>query len=252
MPSSVAIDSLLDLATRVSRRLTGRRGPDYRELLFQDLRTRLAGKRPLRILEIGPRDGEDTERLLTLNPDVLVLVDLPDKEARVRLWLAKLGAPNIELTIANIMYDEECADLEPFDVVWCTGVLYHNPEQLRMVKRLFDFTRRGGVLVIESATARRRHLRDENCIEIWFGVPKATHSAHHVSVNVTHLPSKRAILSWLDMVGFEDIRASDCLHRVLRKLGRDRAAFIAQRPQHDVKAAYYAIAGLDYEIGKAR
>lgn len=252
MSSSVAIDSLLDLATRITRRLTGRRGPDYRELLFQDLRRKLAGQRPLRILEIGPRDGEDTKRLLTLNPDVLVLVDLPDKEARVRQWLAELAAPNIELTIANIMYDEECADLEPFDVVWCTGVLYHNPEQLRMVKRLFDFTRRGGVLVIESATARRRHLRDENCVEIWFGVPKTTHSAHHVSVNVTHLPSKRAILSWLGMVGFEDICVSDCLHRVLRKLGRDRAAFIAQRPQHDVKAAYYAIAGLDYEIGKAR
>lgn len=252
MPSSIAINSLLDLGTRVLRRLTGRRGPDYRELLFQDLRTKLAGKRPLRILEIGPRDGEDTKRLLTLNPDVLVLVDLPDKEARVRQWCAELGAPNIELIIANIMYDEGCAALEPFDVVWCTGVLYHNPEQLRMIKRLFDFTRRGGVLVIESATARRRQLLDENCVEIWYGVPKATHSAHHVSVNVTHLPSKRAIMSWLGMVGFEDIRSSDCLRRVLRKLGRDRAAFIAQRPEHDVNAAYYAIAGLDYQIGKAR
>ena len=252
MPPSVTIDSLLDFATRVSRRLTGRRGPDYRDLLFQDLRVRLAGKRPLRILEIGPRDGEDTKRLLTLNPDVLVLVDLPDKETKVRQWLGALGAPDVELIIANIMYDEACATLEPFDVVWCTGVLYHNPEQLRMVKRLFDFVRKSGILVIESATARRPHLRDENCVEIWFGVPKATHSAHHVSVNVTHLPSKRALLSWLGMVGFEDIRSSDCLRRVLRKLGRDRAAFIAQRPEHDVKAAYYAIAGLDYEIGKAR
>lgn len=252
MQFSLTFDSLLDLATRVSRRLTGQRGPDYRELLFQDLRARLAGKRPLRILEIGPRDGEDTKRLLTLNPDVLVLVDLPDKKARVQQWLEKLGAPNIELIIANIMYDEGCAALEPFDVVWCTGVLYHNPEQLRMIKRLFDFTRRSGVLVIESATARRRHLRNENCIEIWYEVPKATHSARHVSVNVSHLPSKRAILSWLGMVGFENILSSDCLSRVLRKLGRDRAAFIAQRPDHDVISTYYSIPGLGYEIGKSR
>lgn len=251
MPSSVAIDSLLDFTTRVARRLTGQRGPDYRELLFQDLRIKLAGKRPLRILEIGPRDGEDTKRLLTLNPDILVLVDLPDKEARVREWLIELSATNVELIVANIMYDEGCAALEPFDIVWCTGVLYHNPEQLRMIKRLFDFTCKGGVLVIESATARRQSLRDENCVEIWYEVPKSVHSAHHVSSNVTHLPSKRAIQSWLGMVGFEGIRASDCLQRVLRKLGRDRAAFIAQLPEHDVKAAYYAIAGLDYEIGKA-
>lgn len=252
MPPSLFIDSLLDFTTRVARRLTGQRAPDYRELLFKDLSTKLAGKRPLRILEIGPRDGEDTKRLLSLNPDTLVLVDLPDKEARVRAWLRELNATNVELIVGNIMYDENCSDLEPFDVVWCTGVLYHNPEQLRMVKRLFDFTRMGGTLVIESATARRRQLRDQNCIEIWYGLPKATHSAHHVSVNVTHLPSKRAILSWLGMVGFEGIQSSDCLHRVLRKLGRDRAAFIAHRPDYDVKAAYYAAAGLDYEIGKAR
>ena len=52
--------------------------------MFQDLCARLSGKRPLRILEIGPKDGEETKRLLTLNPDVLVLVDLPDKETSVR------------------------------------------------------------------------------------------------------------------------------------------------------------------------
>ncbi len=252
MQYSFVIDSILDFATRAWRRITGRRGPDYRELLFQDLRAKLQGKRPLRVLEIGPKDGEDTKRLLTLNPESLILVDLPDKEEQVRQWLAKLASPNIELIIANIMYDEGCAALEPFDVVWCTGVLYHNPEQLRMIRRLFDFTRRGGVLVIESATARRPRLRDENCVEIWHGVSKATHSAHHVSMNVTHLPSRRAIESWLGMVGFEDVRQSNCLHQVLRKLGRDRAAFIARRPEHEVKAAYYAIAGLDYQIGKAR
>lgn len=252
MATPYLLDSFLDLFTRAWRRAKGLPGPDYRELLFQDLRTRLAGRRPSRILEIGPRDGEDTKRLLSLNPDSLVLVDLPDKETRVRQWLGTLNAPEVEFIVGNIMYDENCATLAPFDVVWCTGVLYHNPEQLRMIKRLFDLTCKAGVLVIESATARRRHLRDDNCVEIWYGVPKETHSTHHVSVNVTHLPSWQAIQSWLGMVGFEDIRRADCLRRVLRKLGRDRAAFIARRPEHEVSAAYYAIAGLDYQIGKAR
>jgi len=35
--------------------------------------------RPARILEIGPKDGEDTQRLLTLTPDHLTLLDLPGR-----------------------------------------------------------------------------------------------------------------------------------------------------------------------------
>ncbi|MBT7665825.1 MAG: hypothetical protein HN608_12970, partial [Rhodospirillaceae bacterium] len=46
-------------------------------------------------------------------------------------------------------------DLLPFDLIWCTGVLYHNPEQLRMIARLFDWTAAGGHLVLETATAPR-------------------------------------------------------------------------------------------------
>ena len=33
--------------------------------------------------------------------------------------------------------------------MWCTGVLYHNPEQLRFVRQLFDLTAPGGHLVLE-------------------------------------------------------------------------------------------------------
>jgi len=42
---------------------------------------------PLHNLKIGPKDGEDTKRPLALNPEVLVLVDPPDKETKVRQWL---------------------------------------------------------------------------------------------------------------------------------------------------------------------
>jgi len=152
------LDSLLDLPARVRYRLRGS-GPDYREYLFAELKERLQDKRPLNILEIGPRDGVDTARLLSLSPQRLVLVDLPDKEERVRRWMEPLNAPTLELVIGNIMYDDACSTLGEFDIVWCTGVLYHNPEQLRMVRRLYDFVRPGGLLAIESATARRGRLR---------------------------------------------------------------------------------------------
>jgi SAM-dependent methyltransferase len=247
----ILIDWSIDLFVRISRRLRSAQ-PDYREFLFQDLIKRLDSTRPKRILEIGPRDGEDTLRLLTLNPDRLVLVDLPDKKDRVNGWLQKLNTPNVDLVIGNIMYDDQWESIEPFDVVWCTGVLYHNPEQLRMVRRLFELTKLGGILVIESATARRRATRDENCVEIWHGIDKSVHRKYHVSKNISHLPSKSAIRSWLEMVGFKNVYSSSCHRQVLRRLEKTRGAFIAERPQEDQGSAYYNLVGLNYPIGKAR
>lgn len=244
-------DSLLDTPARLRYRLQGG-APDYREFLFKDLALRLDGRATPRVLEIGPRDGIDSKRLLALNPERLVLVDLPDKQERIQGWIGQLPADKVDLIIGNIMYDDQARNLEPFDVVWCTGVLYHNPEQLRMVRQLYDFVKPGGLLVIESATARRRGLRDEACVEIWQGIDKATMRRHHVSTNVTHLPSCRAIQAWLEMVGFVDAQQSDCHRKVMRGLGRNRAAFIAKRPEVDRAHGYYAIAGLNYDIGKAR
>ena len=179
-------------------------------------------------------------------------MDLPDTEQWVRDWLEKMGSPAVELVVGNIMYEEACAGLADFDVVWCTGVLYHNQEQLRMTRRLYDFVRPGGLLVMETATARRRNLQDENCVEIWHGIDKSVHRRYHVSKNITHLPSRRAVASWLEMVRFEDIRASDCHRRVTRALAAHRAAFIARRPMKDSARGYYSHVGLNYDIGKAR
>ena len=247
------MDYIFDLLTRISWRL-GAIVPDYREILFEELIARLGDKRPLQILEIGPKDGQDTKRLMQLNPEKLVLVDLPDKEADVREWLKKLPSNNIELIMGNIMYGDLIAKLGSFDLVWCTGVLYHNPEQLRMIRILVDFLNPGGILVLESVTARRHHLRNEACVEIWHNIKKTEHKRHHVSRNVTHLPSQLAIKAWLEMVGMQDIRQSRSHSCVLRKLAKTRVAYISYKPLEDASltpSTYYHVAGLDYEIGRS-
>ncbi|GIR20690.1 hypothetical protein CM15mP35_09510 [bacterium] len=43
-----------------------------------------------RILEIGPRDGEDSFRIEDFNPSEYVLIDLPDKEEINLKWLSNL------------------------------------------------------------------------------------------------------------------------------------------------------------------
>ena len=61
-----------------------------------------------------------------------------------------------------------------------------------------------GLLVIESATVRNFLVRRLNVVQIWF--PKT----YRDTTTITHLPSKKAIISWLKMAGFEHIRVSDC------------------------------------------
>ncbi|MBF0284863.1 MAG: methyltransferase domain-containing protein [Magnetococcales bacterium] len=247
----MSLQSLLDLPWRLHRKWTGGTD-DYRAFLFEELAEVVQDHTLPRILEIGPRDGIDTRRLLQFEPEELILADLPDKEARVRQWLGEIDDPRIRLIIGNVMYDDAVESLPPFDLVWCTGVLYHNPEQLRMLRRLHDFLKPGGVLVLESATARRLFTRHANCVEIWHNEEKAVHRRHHVSQNVTHLPSRRAIASWLEMIGFVEVKTSRCHRKISPGLAATRAAFIARRPLTEARGTYYTHVELNYVIGKAR
>jgi SAM-dependent methyltransferase len=241
----------LDLPVRLGRKIFQHR-LDYRACLFEDLRARLNGTRPRRILEIGPRDGEDTRRLATIGAEQIVLVDLPNQRARIENWLPELAHDLIKVVYGNIMYDPMFDAIEPFDVVWCTGVLYHNPEQLRFIRQLFDLLTPGGYLVLETATARRRTLRSENCVEIWFPPDKVVSRRYHLSTNITHLPSRKAVGSWLELIGFVDITRSTCHRQVTRSLAATRAAYLARRPSKGEVLGYYSHADHNFPIGRAR
>jgi SAM-dependent methyltransferase len=230
--------------------LFGRPRGDYREYLFGELERALGPVRPKRILEIGPKDGQDTRRLLTLQPERLTLVDLPRMAAQNAAWLGGLAAPQLEYLSANFLYSEEVARLPPFGVVWCTGVLYHNPEQLRMIRRLYDLLLPEGLLVLESATVRTARLRRLNVVEILYPSTDELKRRHRVSANVTHLPSALAIRSWLRMVGFDPVLESDCHPRISG--ARARVAYLARKPEQPRDGAYYDFDGSPgFPIGKA-
>ena len=244
---------LLALPGRILRRLRGDTR-DYRIYLFEHLQARLGGRRPGRVLEVGPRDGVDTERLVGLNAERLILADLPHAKDVLEAALAKRGIlDRVELRYGNIMYDRVLEDVVPFDAIWCTGVLYHNPEQLRMIVRLYDWLAPDGLLVLETATARRAATRNQPCVEIWHNVPKQVHQANHVSSNVTHLPSRSAVAAWLEMAGFADIELSSCHRQQSLSLAQNRVAFVCRRPAQPTKAegAYYLHTEENYPLGRA-
>ena len=118
-------------------------------VVFDTLKRRgfLNGFEGKRILEIGPKHGKDSLLLATLNPSELVLIDLPEKDSMVGAWLSQLSCSTSYLE-GNVLYltKKQCEKLGRFDLVWCSGVLYHNAEQLRLLKRLFNLCSVGGWL----------------------------------------------------------------------------------------------------------
>jgi SAM-dependent methyltransferase len=204
--------------------------------VFDALRAELP--RGGRILEIGPKHGLDTRLLATLEPRELVTIDLAEKADEIAAWLADVPvARHVE---ANVLYlsEHERAELGRFDLVWCLGVLYHNIEQLRLLRRLYELTADGGLVVVESSTTRSRVLGRRNVVELHW--PQTYRNVP----TITHLPSRRAIASWLEMVGFTDVRVRDVYSR---GLARQRAVLSGRRESDGSAYAGYGL----YEAGTA-
>lgn len=241
----------LDLPRRAARRLKNDKR-DYRHYLFEELQAKLDGRRAANVLEIGPMEGDDTKRLLSLEPDRLTVAEMPQWQEQTEGKLAAKGIlDKVTMRIGNVMYDQLFEDVVPFDLIWCTGVLYHNPEQLRMLARLFDWLSPEGILVMETATARRPFMRGQACVEVWHEEPKAVRAKSHLSTNVTHVPSRKAVAAWLTMVGFEDVELSPCHARQSFSLPRNRAAYVCRRPSEASPETYYVAAEGGYPIGRA-
>src|SRR5207344_486791 len=94
-------------------------------VFFHGLRARgiLDGFEGKRILEIGPKHGQDSMLLASLRPSELVLIDLPSKDALNRSWLGSVEREvPTRFVQANLLYltPGEVTELGHFDLVWCT------------------------------------------------------------------------------------------------------------------------------------
>ena len=199
------------------------------------------------ILEIGPRDGNDTERLIKLKPKKLVLIDLP-QENRNNLWLKNINY-NYEFIEKNFLYmdNEEIKRLGKFDLIYFTGVIYHNAEQLRFLQKLYSILNKKGTLVLESTTIKNIFLRNLNLVQIWYP------NSFRDTTTITHLPSRKAIKSWLKMVGFNKILDSNCFNHENFNLKNTRYACIAEKNEFSLPERYYTKQDKNskYYLGKA-
>ncbi len=254
-------DFIVGTLIRIAHHLTGRpsqKTPSeplmYRPEIFRQLTARfpnLSSNAP-RIMEIGPKDGLDSRRLQSLHPSEIVFIDLPEKRDGNQAWLADIDVPHTYLE-GNIIYltGEVLRDLGSFDLIYCLGVLYHNAEQLRLLRTLYRLARPGGVLALESATTRNWLLQ---------GLPSPAVELHYPQTyrdtgTVTHLPNARAIAAWLHMAGWRCVLRVQPYDRYNPNLRHQRATFFAQRlTAADDGYAYYARSGQNsrYVVGDAQ
>jgi|TARA_B100000315_G_scaffold226922_1_gene234270 SAM-dependent methyltransferase len=224
----------------------------YRRELFAELLV-VAGKGKFqgeRVLEIGPKDGLDSIRLASLKPRELVLVDLPEKRTRVEGWLDDIQCPH-RYVEANVMYmsADEFLALGRYQLIWCTGVLYHNAEQMRFLRKMHQLLEPSGILVLESATLRRPwFLRRGSFVRVYY--PQTFKGTG----TITHLPTATTIKCWLQMVGFTEIHDSKC-HRASdwRLLWQRYACVCRRAAEDDAVGTYYSKSGRNpaYRFGQS-
>lgn len=148
-----------------------------------------------RVLEIGPKNGFHSRWIdRTLEPSRLVMVELPQKRVYADAWRHELRCPH-EFVFESVFASERLAAMEPFDLVFCTGVLYHTVEHFKLLHLMRRYTKPDGVMIFQSSVDLEH---SEPVILLKWTDPAQTGSYAH--------PSKSALFMMLEMTGWGEVR----------------------------------------------
>lgn len=92
-----------------------------------------------RILELGPFNGRHTVRLAQHCRQLLAVEVRPENVEATRQAVAAIGRRNVTVIEQNLEA-LEFATLGRFDLVWCSGVLYHMAAPWRLVHEIASVT----------------------------------------------------------------------------------------------------------------
>jgi hypothetical protein len=108
-----------------------------------------------RVLEVGPKYGLHALWLdRELQPSELVFSDFASDRHLHGEWVDRLDAPH-RFVYGDLRFADELLELEPFDLVFFLGVLYHSAHHLPLLSMLNRVTRLGGTMLLESTVDAR-------------------------------------------------------------------------------------------------
>jgi SAM-dependent methyltransferase len=106
--------------------------------------------RRARVLEVGPKYGVHARWIdRELEPSELVFSDFEADRGLHAEWVDSLRSPH-QFVYGDLRSANELLELEPFDLVFFLGVLYHSIHHLQLLGMLNRVTRPGGTMLFET------------------------------------------------------------------------------------------------------
>jgi SAM-dependent methyltransferase len=106
--------------------------------------------RGARVLEVGPKYGVHARWIdRELSPSELVFSDFASDQGLHAKWVDSLRSPH-RFVYGDLRSADALLELEPFDLVFFLGVLYHSIHHLQLLGMLNRVTRPGGTMLFET------------------------------------------------------------------------------------------------------
>ena len=106
--------------------------------------------RATRVLEVGPKYGAHARWIdRELQPSELVFSDFMSDTHLHATWVDSLACPH-RFVYGDLRRADELLELEPFDLVFFLGVLYHSIHHLPLLGMLNRATKPGGTMLFET------------------------------------------------------------------------------------------------------
>lgn len=148
------------------------------------------------VLDVGCGSGYHMWRMLDQAPDLVIGID-PTQLFLVQFQAIKHFNPDPRIHLLPLGI-EQMQPLNAFDTVFSMGVLYHRRDPIEFLSQLKHQLRKGGELVLETLVV------DGDDTTVF--MPGERYAQMR---NVWFIPSTAALTTWLERLGFEDIRVVD-------------------------------------------
>jgi len=103
------------------------------------------------VLEFCPKFGHHSRWIdRNLNPVKLVMVELPQKKKYVDDWISSVRC-KYQVIYESLISSETIRNLETFDLIFCTGLLYHTVEHFKILNIVRRCLKDDGLVVFQSS-----------------------------------------------------------------------------------------------------
>ena len=164
----------------------------------------------IRYFEVGPKHGLHTLAIDSYQPMSITCVEAPNKIRSNEMFKIQNGSwiNLVKTERFDIHYQDfsEYTTENKFDLIFYSGIIYHNTDQIGHLKKLHSIANTGAYLAFESSTSRNEVIKDLNVIEVHH--PPYSGLYRGIETCSFH-PTKKACKSMLEITGWEIIDDSD-------------------------------------------